>query len=122
MGRFCVDSDGEDVRVAAVTAGSITPTPTVAEGQTTAVTACHSHETEIYCINGAGSEVLVEATMTEPLPAAYTGCHAHGADLYCLDPAGEEVMVRAEGATSPEAAGAEDGEENQHCHFHAGVE
>lgn len=37
---------------------------------------------------------------------------------YCLDPEGEEVFVSAEA----EAEGGESSEENQHCHFHAGVE
>ena len=52
-----------------------------AEAQTTAVTGCHSHETAVFCINGAGEEVHVEATPTGELPPAYTGCHAHGAEM-----------------------------------------
>lgn len=59
-----------------------TTTTTEAVGQTESVTGCHMHETAVYCINGAGSEVLVSATRTsdEP-PASYTGCHSHGDEM-----------------------------------------
>lgn len=49
-------------------------------------------------------------TNTQDLPAEFTGCHDHGADMYCFGPGGQDVM-----ATTTE-------EENEHCHFHAGVE
>ena len=69
---------------AATTTPAITTPPTSATAssaaQTTAVTACHAHGTEIFCINGAGSEVEVLATPTGPVPAAYTGCHSHGSE------------------------------------------
>lgn len=90
-----------------------------ASGQTTAVTSCHTHETAVYCIDGAGSEVQVEATPTGELPAAYTGCHSHGSETYCLDPEGNEVAIVSEAAA---ATTSDSEEENVHCHFHAGVE
>ncbi|KAF2172125.1 hypothetical protein M409DRAFT_49867 [Zasmidium cellare ATCC 36951] len=119
---FCVDPEGNDVALAAEAGTETEATGTSDEGQTTAVTGCHSHETDIYCINGAGAEVLVEATVTGEPPAQYTGCHSHGTEMYCLDPAGEEVFVSAEGEEEGSAASTGEPSENQHCHFHAGVE
>lgn len=90
-----------------------TSVSTTATGQTTAVTGCHTHDTHIYCINGAGQEVSVSATGTNTPPPQYTGCHAHGNAQYCLDPDGGEVLVVSEDAG--ESA-------EMDCHFHAGVE
>ena len=57
-------------------------TTAAAEAQTTAVTGCHTHsgETGVYCTNGAGTEVVVQATPTGEAPATYSGCHEHGPD------------------------------------------
>ncbi|KXT06092.1 hypothetical protein AC578_1305 [Pseudocercospora eumusae] len=120
--QYCSDPAGKDVLVLA--AAGEEPTATTGDGQTTAVTACHSHETEIYCINGDGAEVQVDATPTGEIPAQYTGCHSHGTEMYCLDPRGAEVAILLEDSnTASEAAGSAGAEEqNQHCHFHAGVE
>ncbi|EME89571.1 uncharacterized protein MYCFIDRAFT_160766 [Pseudocercospora fijiensis CIRAD86] len=130
--EYCFGPDGsESARATYAVSGTatlpvsasatVTATGTV---QTTAVTDCHSHETAIFCINGAGNEVQVEATPTGEIPSQYTGCHSHGAEIYCLDPAGEEVTILSEeSSTASEAAGSAGAEEeNQHCHFHAGVE
>lgn len=85
--EYCFGPDGAETARAthAVTGsaslpGSVSASAT-AEAQTTAVTGCHSHETAVFCINGAGEEVHVEATPTGELPPAYTGCHAHGAEM-----------------------------------------
>jgi zinc transporter 1/2/3 len=50
--------------------------------QTSAVTGCHNHGSDIYCIDGNGQEVLVLATSTPTsgVPAQYTGCHSHGSE------------------------------------------
>ncbi|PQE29710.1 zinc iron transporter protein [Rutstroemia sp. NJR-2017a WRK4] len=86
-------------------------------GQTTAVTDCHPHETQYYCVNGDGVdvEVLAISTGSEPLPTAYDDCHAHSEeDLWCVAPDGTEVQVLPSGEDADEAEGS--------CHFHAGVE
>lgn len=83
--EYCTGPDGiESARATYLPTGSSsTPasnsaTTTAAETvQTTAVTDCHSHETAVYCVNGAGTEVLVEATPTGEPPAEYTDCHSH---------------------------------------------
>jgi len=48
-------------------------------GDSAAVTGCHSHGSDVYCINAAGEEVSVSltATPTGELPAQYTDCHTH---------------------------------------------
>lgn len=48
-------------------------------------------------------------TATEDIPSEFTGCHDHGPDLYCFSPDGDDVEA------SPQ-------EEDEHCHFHSGVE
>lgn len=57
---------------------------TTGTGQTTAVTGCHSHGSDVYCIDGSGHEVSVSlaSTPTGELPAKYTGCHSHGNEKY----------------------------------------
>lgn len=129
--EYCFGPDGAETARAthAVTGSASLPesvsASATAEAQTTAVTGCHSHETAVFCINGAGEEVHVEATPTGDVPPAYTGCHAHDSEMYCIDPAGNDVAVHAEGeaAAEEEAHGESHGEsEGQNCHFHAGVE
>lgn len=88
--EYCFGPDGNESARATyspeVTSGS-TPatneaTATVtATYQTESITACHSHETAVLCINGAGAEVEVEATPTGDVPAQYTDCHSHGAEM-----------------------------------------
>lgn len=50
--------------------------------QTSSITGCHNHGSDIYCIDGNGHEVLVSATSTPTsgVPAQYTGCHSHGSE------------------------------------------
>lgn len=86
--EYCFGPDGaETARATHVVTGSaslpesVSASATAAEAQTTAVTGCHSHETAVFCINGAGEEVHVEATPTGDVPPAYTGCHAHDAEM-----------------------------------------
>ncbi|KAJ9660911.1 high-affinity Zn(2+) transporter zrt1 [Neophaeococcomyces mojaviensis] len=99
------------------------------EAQTTAITGCHLHATDVFCIDGHGDEVVVSltGTPTSPLPAQYTDCHAHGSESYCVDPEGNDVLV-----LNTTEAGHDDAEDQGHtdeasegevnCHFHAGVE
>merc|ERR1712000_698375 len=142
--EYCYGPDGEETPLAtyalastlttfstATLPASVTASATTTSGQTTAVTGCHTHETQTYCIDGAGNEVLISATATatgEP-PAQYTDCHAHEAEQYCLGPNGEEVLVLAEGVSvssdSHDDHDDHDDSENEvemDCHFHAGVE
>lgn len=51
-----------------------------------AVTGCHNHGSDVYCIDGDGHEVSVSltATPTGEIPAQYTGCHSHGSDKYVI--------------------------------------
>ncbi|KAL1870703.1 high-affinity Zn(2+) transporter zrt1 [Diaporthe australafricana] len=132
--EYCFGPDGAEtarathsVAVATSLPESVSASATTAgAAQTTAVTGCHSHETAVFCINGAGGEVHVEATPTREVPPAYTGCHAHDTGMYCMDPAGNDVAVHAEGAAAEEEeeghADTHAESEGQSCHFHAGVE
>lgn len=85
--EYCFGPDGAETARAthAVTGSASLPesvsASATAEAQTTAVTGCHSHETAVFCINGAGEEVHVEATPTGDVPPAYTGCHAHDTEM-----------------------------------------
>ncbi|KAF2841052.1 Zip-domain-containing protein [Patellaria atrata CBS 101060] len=79
----------------------------------TAVSGCHMHETQQFCIAGTAEyEIIGAPTGTEELPARYTGCHSHGEEIFCIAPDGSEVEIAPEGAH----------EEGPDCHFHAGVE
>ncbi|CAG7973161.1 unnamed protein product [Penicillium nalgiovense] len=104
-------------------------TPTTS-AQSSSVTGCHTHGSDIYCIDGDGKEVLVSATPPATgVPAQYTGCHSHGTESYCMDENGNDVQIQPEGAATASAdshsghANEESsGETKQNCHFHAGVE
>lgn len=98
--------------------------------QTTAITSCHMHGSDQYCIDGAGNEgsIVPAPTNTADAPKSYTGCHSHEGDTYCVDSSGSEYQfsVEAENGdatesyTSPTASSTASAEQN--CHFHAGVE
>ncbi|KIV89721.1 hypothetical protein PV10_07101 [Exophiala mesophila] len=140
--EYCYGPDGEEtalVTYSAVDSSTLTtatlPVSVSASatttGQTTAVTGCHTHGSDIYCINGAGDEVSISVTATatgEP-PAQYTDCHAHGTDQYCMAPDGSEVLIVGSSTAEEDHDDHdddhdhEDGEEQEmDCHFHAGVE
>lgn len=89
--------------------------------QTTAVTSCHMHGSNQYCIDGEGNEgsIIPSPTSTDMAPPRYTGCHSHGSDTFCLDSSGEEYQFVRESASSSSSSSEGEGE---HCHFHAGVE
>ncbi|KAJ5276270.1 hypothetical protein N7524_002423 [Penicillium chrysogenum] len=110
-------------------AGVYAATPTTS-AQSSSVTDCHTHGSDIYCIDGNGKEVLVSATSTPTtgVPAQYTGCHSHGSESYCMDADGNDVLVQAEGTAtetastdshSAHASEESSGETKQNCHFHA---
>lgn len=136
---YCFGTDGSETPMTTVMP-STTPAPTAVAasttagptGQTTAVTACHEHGSEIYCIDGSGAEVSISTSSVStasstPLPAQYTDCHSHGEEKYCVDPAGNDVLVLSSHETESDHSEHEhehEGEEEAEvdCHFHAGVE
>ncbi|KAF3893997.1 Zinc-regulated transporter [Trichophyton interdigitale] len=106
----------------------------VAAAQTSAITGCHTHGPQTFCLDGSGGEVLVSgtATATGPPPPQFTDCHSHGPQKYCVGPNGDEVQVLS-GESSGDGHGHEEhgheehdhgknGHEGLNCHFHAGVE
>ena len=132
--QYCYGPDGDETPFSAAETASITSAPasttastSTSTGQTTAVTSCHAHDSDTYCINGNGHEVLVsfEATPTGEAPAEYTDCHSHGDEQYCVGPDGGDVLVLAENGEADEHSHPLDessSSEGQDCHFHAGVE
>ncbi|KAG9664891.1 Zip-domain-containing protein, partial [Aureobasidium melanogenum] len=138
---FCLDPQGEEVEVIAEGAhdeashedhasGTNAPATTsaaathVAEtSKVTALSGCHMHETQQFCMGPSATEYLMKipATATGELPTQYTGCHAHGSQLFCMSPAGGEVFAQAQTADGEEPAG-EVSADGVSCHFHAGVE
>ncbi|KIW93657.1 uncharacterized protein Z519_06262 [Cladophialophora bantiana CBS 173.52] len=136
--EYCYGPDGEETPLVTYSLASILTTfststlpasvsasTTTSSGQTTAVTGCHTHASQTFCINGAGEEVLISgtATATGESPTEYTDCHWHGVEQYCVGPAGEEVLVVTEGETSSgDGDDASESEAEMDCHFHAGVE
>lgn len=134
---YCYDSDGDETAMTTLaTAVSTSSTPasvaasTTAEAQTTAVTGCHLHATDVFCIDGHGEEVSVSltGTPTTPLPAQYTDCHSHGSESYCVDEEGNDVLVLGSTEAGHDQTEEEEGHNDEasegemNCHFHAGVE
>lgn len=77
----CLGPAGTRTVFETYTATTAPGTTTSASVQTTAVTGCHQHSgttTAVFCTNGAGTEVAVQATPTGEAPATYSGCHEHG--------------------------------------------
>lgn len=100
MARFCFGPKGEEVEVIAEDAhdgashehasGTTSPavtsavvTDSVETPKVTALSGCHMHETQQFCMGPSATEYLMKipATATEELPTQYTGCHAHGSQL-----------------------------------------
>lgn len=90
--EYCPGNGDGDVRVA-VQAPTITPhlprdvvARATSSSQGAAVTGCHNHGSDVYCIDGEGHEVSVSlaSTSTGELPAQYTGCHSHGDERYVV--------------------------------------
>lgn len=96
--RFCFDPQGEEVEVIAEGAeshedhasGTTSPAVTSAAAtnavdtpKVTALSGCHMHETQQFCMGPSATEYLMKipATATGELPTQYTGCHAHGSQL-----------------------------------------
>ncbi|KAH0371230.1 Zip-domain-containing protein, partial [Aureobasidium melanogenum] len=136
---FCFDPQGEEVEVIAEGAhdeashehasGTTSPAVTSAVAtdaadapKVTALSGCHMHETQQFCMGPSATEYLMKipATATGELPTQYTGCHAHGSQLFCMSPAGGEVLAQAQTADGEEAT--EVSADGVSCHFHAGVE
>ncbi|GAP82408.1 putative zinc iron transporter protein [Rosellinia necatrix] len=115
-------------------APTITPAPVIvprAAESFTAVTGCHAHGDDAYCLVGTDEyQVIIPATATGEVAPSYTGCHSHGTETFCLGDDGIEVEVLVDGAEGDhdhEGEEHEEGEEaeessGENCHFHAGVE
>lgn len=90
--------------------------------QTTAVTGCHLHGSEQFCIDGEGNEgsIIPGPSKTEDSPSSYTGCHSHEEDTFCLNSDGDEVQFVKDTESSSSSTSTSSGGKN--CHFHAGVE
>ena len=110
--------------VASATTPASAAAYTTAEAQTTAVTACHLHATDVFCMDGHGDEVSVSltGTPTGELPAQYTDCHSHGSETFCVDPNGNDVAVVETSGSAHDHSDGESSEGGLDCHFHAGVE
>ncbi|KAI1039773.1 hypothetical protein LB505_004663 [Fusarium chuoi] len=80
------------------------PSTTAANPEVTAITGCHLHASELFCVDSNGADVSVQAEGAE---SEEDEDHDH-----------EE----ASGTGSAAAAGNTKEAENEHCHFHAGVE
>lgn len=115
------------------------PSTTASAPAVTAITGCHLHGSQVYCLGPGETEYLVQTTPTQTtdLPASYTDCHNHGSDMYCVAPNGDDVPVNlpgssgnsgsntggnAGGNTGGSTGSKEGGSGHKHCHFHAGVE
>lgn len=124
------DDDSTSTSASGASAATITSAPTATEeaasetGQTTAVTACHWHDSAYMCENGAGVEGTIKPTPTasSAAPSEYTGCHAHGSNTFCMDGSEEVQFVVADAASTTEEETESADSSGVSCHFHAGVE
>ncbi|KAI0476928.1 hypothetical protein F4859DRAFT_480707 [Xylaria cf. heliscus] len=107
---------------------TITPAPTVVQRAAetfTAVTGCHSHGDDAFCLVGTDEyQIIIPATATGEVAPTYTGCHSHGDETFCFGPDDIEIEVLVEGAEGEHDEDHEEAEESsgENCHFHAGVE
>lgn len=101
---------------------SDSPNDSSSASQTTAVTSCHFHGSEQFCIDGEGIEgsIVPVPSRTADSPSSYTGCHSHEGDTFCLNSEGDEVQFLKESEPSSTSTSSSSGGKN--CHFHAGVE
>ncbi|KAH7129884.1 hypothetical protein B0J13DRAFT_588137 [Dactylonectria estremocensis] len=122
---WCMSPSGGEVEIlgadATVTHETATTsaTGTVAELTITAVTGCHLESSSVLCTaNSTEYYVQTTITATSDVPSEYTGCHAHDTDTYCFDDEGGEAIVLA----VEDIESGESDPDEEHCHFHAGVE
>lgn len=112
------------------------PQVTAAPAAPTALSGCHLHDTQVFCLDGADEySVHITATATSELPAQFTGCHSHGTEMFCQDASGDDVEISLVAEESEEGHDDHDHEDHDHdeegaaastserkCHYHAGVE
>lgn len=137
---FCLYAGGGEVAIlpanaaAATAAAATTVAPTATSnsaavtGAPTAVSDCHMHDSDVFCMWGTTEyQVMTTATATQDIPPTFTDCHAHGSDTFCMGPGGADIEIVAQGASDShqdhgdETAGDASGS-SLNCHFHAGVE
>lgn len=75
------------------------PASITSSADSAAITGCHNHGDDVFCIESDGSEVQVsmESTPTGEMPAQFTGCHSHGEDRYVTD---LPLMINQTGVTN----------------------
>ncbi|SPO01188.1 related to zinc transporter [Cephalotrichum gorgonifer] len=107
---------------------------TAAVPDITAVSDCHPHKTDLWCMDGTAEyQVGYTVTNTAEYPAEFTSCHAHGTDLFCEASDGTEAQVLLGGEEDADADADHEGHDEhegeegsepaaENCHFHAGVE
>ncbi|KEY67598.1 hypothetical protein S7711_08271 [Stachybotrys chartarum IBT 7711] len=86
---------------------------------------CELRGTRVICsANGQELQAHYIATPSTSFPVSFTKCHEDDSVLYCLSPEQEHTLVEPIGSAPQTVTSAtvEDGLEEQHCHFHAGVE
>ncbi|KAF3935793.1 hypothetical protein ABW19_dt0201767 [Dactylella cylindrospora] len=125
---WCISPDGGEVEIAlaAEETHAVTTTEdhedhdhTETAAAPTAISDCHLHETEIFCMVGTTEYIVLATPTSSEVPPQYTGCHSHGSETFCVDPSGDDVQIELAGA---EHAEEEETSPGQTCHFHAGVE
>ncbi|ENH65164.1 Zinc-regulated transporter 1 [Fusarium oxysporum f. sp. cubense race 1] len=128
---YCMNPNGGEVQVlvegATATTQTAKETAAAKKDEITAVSDCHMHEASLrfvsnktsYCIGPSSSEYYVQTTITntEEYPAQLTSCHSHGEETYCMSDDGEAPILPAADVESGKAD-----PQQEHCHFHAGVE
>ncbi|KPM41389.1 hypothetical protein AK830_g5160 [Neonectria ditissima] len=121
---WCMSPSGGEVEVvdAEATATAETASETASETATsssiTAITDCHLESSSVFCSAGS-TEYYVQTTVTATgdIPSQFTGCHSHGDETYCMTEDDEVAILPAEDVESGDAE-----PDEEHCHFHAGVE
>ncbi|KAK7418444.1 high-affinity Zn(2+) transporter zrt1 [Neonectria punicea] len=117
---WCMSPSGGEVEVvdAEATVTAETASKTGSSSSITAITDCHLESSSVFCSAGS-TEYYVQTTVTATgdVPAQFTGCHSHGEETYCMTEDDEVAILPAEDIESGEAE-----PDEEHCHFHAGVE
>ncbi|KAH7013122.1 hypothetical protein EDB80DRAFT_863096 [Ilyonectria destructans] len=123
---WCMSPSGGEVEIVGADAtvtedaasATASETGTSASLTITAVTDCHLESSSVLC-TADSTEYYVQTTITvtSDVPAEFTGCHSHDTEIYCFTDDGEASIIAVEDIESGESD-----PDEEHCHFHAGVE
>ncbi|KAL6408276.1 hypothetical protein AUP68_08131 [Ilyonectria robusta] len=113
-----VEIVGADATVTDAASATASETGTSTGLTITAVTDCHLESSSVLC-TADSTEYYVQTTITvtSDVPAEFTGCHSHDTEIYCFTDDGEASIIAVEDIESGESD-----PDEEHCHFHAGVE